>query len=110
MKPQATQPLFTVSVAGRLIGVSPGTLRRWEAHGLLSPVREGRSRRRLYAWSDIERAQQIRYLVLRRRTRLDEVKQQLRLLAARPSTRAVEALPAAGGTPLAARVALALGR
>lgn len=110
MKPQTTQPLFTVSVAGRLVGVSPGTLRRWEAFGLIGPVREGRSRRRLYAWGDIERAQQIRYLVLRRRIRLDEVKQQLRLLAARPSSRAVETLPAAGGTPLASRVALALGR
>lgn len=110
MKQQTTQPLFTVSVAGRLAGVSPATLRRWEAHGLITPVREGRSRRRLYAWGDIERAQRIRYLVLRRRVRLDEVKQQLRLLVTRPASRAAEVLPAAGGTPLASRVALALGR
>ncbi len=107
---QPTQPLFTVSVASRLVGVSPGTLRRWESRGLMAPVREGRARRRLYTWRDIERAQQIRYLVLRRHIRLDEVKAQLRLMAARPSGRTAEISPAAEGTPLTSRVALALAR
>jgi DNA-binding transcriptional MerR regulator len=109
MKP-LTQPLFTVSVASSLVGVSPSTLRRWEALGLLAPVREPRSRRRLYAWSDIERAQQIRYLVLRRRVPLRSVRPHLRLLAAREASRGVQILPARAGTPLAPRVALALAR
>jgi len=107
---QQTQPLFTVSVASSLVGVSPTTLRRWEARGLLAPLRESRSRRRLYAWGDIERAQQIRYLVGRRRVPLRAVKLHLRLLAARQAVRAAELLPPGRGTPLAPRVALALTR
>lgn len=107
---QSAQPLYTVSVASSLAGVSPSTLRRWEERGLLAPVRESRSRRRLYTWSDIERAQQIRYLVLRRRVPLRAVKPHLRVLAAREAVRGVEILPARGGTPLAPRVALAISR
>lgn len=105
-----TQPLFTVSVASSLVGVSATTLRRWEARGLIGPVRESRSRRRLYAWADIERAQQIRYLVLRRRVPLRAVKLHLRLLAARQAVRVGEIVPARGGTPLAPRIALAVAR
>lgn len=107
---QLAQPLYTVSVASGLAGVSPSTLRRWEARGLIAPVRESRSRRRLYAWSDIERAQQIRYLVLRRHVPLRAVKPHLRMLAAREAVRGMEILPARGGTPLAPRVALAISR
>jgi DNA-binding transcriptional MerR regulator len=107
---QQTESLFTVSVAGRLAGVSPGTLRRWEARGLITPIRDGRARRRLYAWRDIERAQQIRYLVLRRRVPLRAVKLQLRILAAQPAAAAARPGPARPGTPLASRLAVALAR
>lgn len=107
---QQPQPMFTVSVAGRLAGVSPGTLRRWEARGLITPMRDGRARRRLYSWQDIERAQQIRYLVLRRRIPLRAVKVQLRMLAARPAAQALGVAPGRAGTPLAPRVTLALAR
>ena len=107
---QQTQPLFTVSVAGRLAGVSPGTLRRWEARGLIAPLRDGRARRRLYSWQDIERAQQIRYLVLRRRIPLRAVKVQLRILAAQPAAAGVGLRPTRPGTPLASRLAVALAR
>jgi len=104
------QPLFTVSVASRLAGVSPGRLRRWEEHGLISPVRDGRARRRLYSWQDIERAQQIRYLVLRRRIPLKAVKLQLRALAVQSATQGLSAGPGPAGTPLAPRIALAIAR
>lgn len=107
---QLTQPLYTVSVASSLVGVSPGTLRRWEACGLITPVRDGRGRRRLYAWQDIERAQQIRYLVLRRRVPLRAVKPHLRLLTAQSALPASSNPPARPGTTLAPRVALAIAR
>jgi len=109
MKPQP-EPLYTVSVASRFAGVSPGTLRRWEDRGLIAPVREGRGRRRLYSWRDIERAQQIRYLVLRRHIPLRAVKVQLRLLASRSAAQGLGILPDRSGTPLAPRVALAIAR
>ncbi len=107
---QRTEPLYTASVASSFVGVSGGTLRRWEAHGLITPVRDGRGRRRLYSWQDIERAQQIRYLVLRRRVPLRAVKTQLRLLAARSAVRGVGILPVHPGTPLVPRIAIATAR
>ncbi len=74
-----TQPLFTVSVVSSLVGVSPQTLRNWEARGLVTPIREGRARRRLYRWHDIERLQRIHYLASRRRVPLRRVKFHLHL-------------------------------
>ncbi len=107
---ELTNPVFTVSVASSLVGVSPQTLRRWERHGLVSPVREGRSRRRLYSWREIERAQKIRYLVIRRHIPLRDVKLQLRPAVARKVPR----VPAKGdgrtGAPLIPRLALAIPR
>ena len=107
---QQTQPLYTVSVASRFAGVSPGRLRRWEARGLIAPVRDGRARRRLYSWQDIERAQQIRYLVLRRRIPIKAVKLQLRLLATQPAAQGLSMGSGRSGTPLAPRIALAIAR
>jgi len=98
-----------VSVASSLVGVSPQTLRKWEQHGLIYPVREGRSRRRLYSWQDIERAQQIRYFVIRKRVPLRHIRLQLRLGAVRK-------IPAQAtgdgrrGAPLIPRLALAIPR
>lgn len=83
---QPTQPLFTTSVATSLVGVSSQTLRKWETAGLVAPVRKQRSSRRLYSWADIERMQQIRYLVTRRRVPLRKVKAMLRALAGRQMT------------------------
>jgi DNA-binding transcriptional MerR regulator len=80
---QLMQPLFTTSVASSLVGVSSQTLRKWEAAGLVAPVRNERTRRRLYSWAEIERMQQIRYLVSRRRVPLRKVKPMLRALAGR---------------------------
>lgn len=102
---QLTQPLFTVSVASSLVGVSAPTMRKWEDARLVAPVRAGRSRRRLYSWADIERMQQIRYLVTRKRVPLRKVKPMLRVLAAR---RIPVSLPDDGRrrTPLSVPIAL----
>lgn len=107
---QLTQPLYTAGVASNLVGVSVATLRRWEALGLVTPVREGPSRRRLYAWRDIERLQQIRYLVTRKRVPLKEVKLHLRVMATRPVALAEQPHPGGKGAPLAPRIAFAIPR
>jgi len=107
---QQSQPLYTVSVASSLVGVSSATLRRWEARGLITPVREPSTRRRLYTWGDIEQAQRIRYLVSRRRVPLRDVKSHLRMLVAREAAHLAEVPPARGGTPLVPRIALAITR
>ncbi len=107
---QQTHSFFTVGVASSLVGVSPQTLRKWERHGLIFPIREGRLRRRLYEWRDIERAQQIRYLVVRKHVPLRGVKLQLRMGAVRK----LPLVPATGdgrtGAPLVPRLALAIPR
>lgn len=104
-----TTPLFTPSVASSFVGVSVHTLRRWEAHGLVAPVRVGRSRRRLYSWSDIERLQQIRYLVARKRVPLRQVKPLLRVSLAKPAPTPFSK-EGRKGEPLGLRLAISLPR
>lgn len=105
-----TQPLFTVSVVSSLVGVSPQTLRNWEARGLVAPLREGGLHRRLYTWQEIQRLQRIRYLATRRRVPLRKMK--VALLLPQPVDRAlsVEPRPRRGGIgiPLMPPLAVAL--
>ena len=53
---------FVISVAARLLGVHPQTLRYYERAGLIHPSRS-RGNIRLYSARDIERAQQIKRLI-----------------------------------------------
>lgn len=53
---------FVISVAARLLGVHPQTLRYYERAGLINPSRS-KGNIRLYSTRDIERAQQIKRLV-----------------------------------------------
>lgn len=105
-QPTNPNPVFTVSVASNLVGVSPQTLRRWERYGLVCPVREGRSRRRLYSWHEVERAQEIRYLVIRKHVPLREVKVQLRPAVARKAPGLPATSDGRTGAPLIPRLAL----
>lgn len=105
-----THPYFTASVASGLVGVSPATLRNWERRGLISPLREGRARRRLYTWHDIERAQRIRYLVIRKRVPLRAVKMQLRVPAPRVALAAGGGHDSRRGAPLFPRLTLTFPR
>lgn len=107
---QLSQPAFTVTVAASLVGVSPRTLRNWEAHGLIAPFRQGRSRRRLYSWSDVEQLQRIRYLVSRRRVPLRAVKPMLRAAAVRPASPPVSRHGGRGAPVAAVPLAVPLPR
>jgi len=54
MPSQENEPLFTISVVAKRLGVHPQTLRKYEREGLLKPSRtEGNTR--LYSESDLER-------------------------------------------------------
>src|SRR5687768_14850695 len=56
--PTANQPMYVISVAARMIGVHPQTLRHYENVGLVIPERsEGNIR--LYSPADIDRLRQI---------------------------------------------------
>jgi MerR family transcriptional regulator, heat shock protein HspR len=52
------KPCYTMSVAARLVGVAPHTLRSYERAGLLAPARQG-VRNRLYSDADIAQARHI---------------------------------------------------
>ncbi len=55
------EPVYTIGVMARLVGVSPQTLRAWEREGLVCPQRT-RSNNRLYSENDFHRLIRIRDL------------------------------------------------
>ena len=61
MRRAADEPVYTISVAARLVAVHPQTLRLHERFGLVRPARN-RNNIRLYSDLDIERLRQIKRL------------------------------------------------
>lgn len=55
------EPLYRISVAAKLCGVHPQTLRAYEKLGFVSPKREG-DKNRLYSDSDVERVKRVQRL------------------------------------------------
>jgi len=55
---QSSIPRYVISVAARLVGVAPHTLRLYEQKGLLQPARL-HGRNRLYSDADIVRSRRI---------------------------------------------------
>lgn len=59
--PAPDQPLYVISVAAKMVGLHPQTLRHYESLGLVIPNRsEGNIR--LYSPTDVERVRQIKRL------------------------------------------------
>lgn len=61
MRRDEQEPLYYISVAARLVGSHPQTLRMYERVGLIQPGRSERNMR-LYSDTDIERLHQIKRL------------------------------------------------
>ena len=59
---RASDALYVISVAARLVELHPTTLRKYERVGFLEPSRTP-GRTRLYSHEDIRRLRQIKYLV-----------------------------------------------
>lgn len=55
------EPLFPISVAAKLCGVHPQTLRAYERQGLISPARVN-DKNRMFSEEDIERVRRIQRL------------------------------------------------
>jgi len=55
------EPVYIISIAAKLVGVHPQTLRTYERLGFVRPRRTGRGQR-LYCEADLERVRQIRRL------------------------------------------------
>lgn len=68
MRPGGEEPLYTISIAARLVRretpteppIHPQTLRMYEKEGLVAPQRVGKNR--LYSDQDVERVRQIQRL------------------------------------------------
>jgi len=59
-RPVIDEPVYMISIAARLVGMHPQTLRLYERMGLLRPARSGNMRR--YSERDIQRLRQIQHL------------------------------------------------
>src|SRR6266508_1245960 len=75
---RATDALYVISVAARLVEMHPTTLRKYERVGFLEPSRTP-GRTRLYSHADIRRLQQIKRLVEEREINLAGVQMALDL-------------------------------
>ncbi|MGE5579507.1 MAG: MerR family transcriptional regulator [Bacillota bacterium] len=68
-----SDPVYTISVAARLLGVSPSFLRQVENEGLISPARTG-SNIRLYSDEDLRLLSRICFLTRTRGVNLQGVR------------------------------------
>ncbi|MFN4032432.1 MAG: heat shock protein transcriptional repressor HspR [Fimbriimonadales bacterium] len=73
------EPVYLISVAARMCGLHPQTLRLYERLGLIQPHREGNSKR-LYSEADIARLRRIQRLTQQLGVNLAGVEIILRLL------------------------------
>jgi len=67
-RPSLDEPVYIISIAARLVGMHPQSLRLYERKGLIRPVRSGR--KRLYSERDVERLRRIQQLTQDRRVNL----------------------------------------
>jgi len=72
VKQNYREPVYTIGVAARLLKVCAATLRIWERKGLIQPSRMGKNR--FYSQCDIERLEQIKGLIQKKRINIAGVK------------------------------------
>lgn len=72
MQEKNTAPLYTIGITAKLIKVCPATLRIWEKKGLIKPARLGKNR--FYSKCDIERLEEIKDMIRRKRINIQGVR------------------------------------
>ncbi len=65
-------PLYTIGIAAKLLKVCSATLRIWERNGLIKPARLGKDR--FYSRCDIDRLQDIKELIQKKRLNIQGAK------------------------------------
>jgi MerR family transcriptional regulator, heat shock protein HspR len=73
------RPVYTISTAAELLGVSVHTLRMYEREGLIIPFRK-ESRQRRYSQNDIERLRCVRTAITRDKISIEGIKRLLSLI------------------------------
>jgi len=72
MKENYREPVYTIGVVARLLGVCPETLRIWERKGLIKPDRLGKNR--FYSKCDLDNLEHIKDLIQNKRVNIAGVK------------------------------------
>ena len=76
---KSTKPVYTISTAARLLGISIPTLRMYENEGLIIPFKKI-SQHRLYSDMDIERIKCLRTAINGGRMGLESIRRMLALI------------------------------
>ncbi len=79
MTKQCNQPVYTISTAAELAGISVHTLRMYEKEGLIIPFKKS-SNQRLYSDKDIERIQCIRKTINTDKMTIEGIRRMLSLI------------------------------
>jgi len=66
------EPLYTIGIVAKKLGVSLATLRIWEKKGLIKPARIGKNR--FYSQWDIDRLERIKELLQREHINIEGAK------------------------------------
>ncbi|MCW8805710.1 MAG: MerR family transcriptional regulator [Ignavibacteriaceae bacterium] len=76
---KSTEPLYTISTAARLLGISIPTLRMYENEGLIIPFKKSSSHR-LYSDVDLERIRCLRNTINVNKMGLESIRRMLALI------------------------------
>lgn len=79
MTPNINDPIYTISNAARILGISVHTLRMYEREGLLLPFRKD-SNQRLYSEQDLERVRCIQKTINEDKINIEGMRRVLALL------------------------------
>ena len=61
METNYQEPLYTIGIVAKLLGVCCATLRIWEKNGLIKPVRLGKNR--YYSKADLDQLEHVKKLI-----------------------------------------------
>jgi len=75
----STQPVYTISTAARLLGISIPTLRMYEKEGLIIPFKKSSSHR-LYSDTDLERIRCLRNTISGNKMGIESIRRMLALI------------------------------
>ncbi len=72
METNYKEPLYTIGIVAKLLGVCPATLRIWEKSGLIKPKRLGKNR--YYSKADLDQLEHVKKLIQEKGINIEGVK------------------------------------
>ncbi len=72
METNYKEPLYTIGIVAKLLGVCCATLRIWEKNDLIKPVRLGKNR--YYSKADLDRLEYVKKLIQEKKINIEGIK------------------------------------